>query len=101
MRAAQTPIVSGSRAQWKAPLALVVAAVAIAVVAQPAAAKTGSFVGGFTHADTVASTVPANGDVNPYGVAVAPVSKGDLVKGDVLVSNFNDSANAQGTGTTI
>jgi hypothetical protein len=49
----------------------------------------------------VASTVPANGDVNPYGVAVAPVSKGDLVAGDVLVSNFNDSSNLQGTGTTI
>lgn len=49
----------------------------------------------------VALTVPANGDVNPYGVAVAPVSKGDLVAGDVLVSNFNDSSNLQGTGTTI
>ncbi len=102
MRGAQTPSVSGSRATWKAPLALVVAAVVIAVMAQPAAAKKpGSFIGGFTHIDTVASTVPANGDVNPYGVAVSPVSKGHLVKGDVLVSNFNDSANAQGTGTTI
>ena len=47
------------------------------------------------------STVPANGDVNPYGVAVVPSSHGLLHQGDVLVSNFNDSANAQGTGTTI
>jgi hypothetical protein len=60
-----------------------------------------SFVGGFTHKSLVASTVPVNGDVNPYGVAVATQSIGKLHKGDVLVSNFNDKANAQGTGTTI
>jgi hypothetical protein len=47
------------------------------------------------------STVPANGDVNPYGVAVVPTSHGNLHQGDVLVSNFNNSSNAQGTGTTI
>jgi hypothetical protein len=50
---------------------------------------------------TVASTVPSNGDVNPYGVAIVPTSTGNLVKGHVLVSNFNNSANLQGTGTTI
>jgi hypothetical protein len=50
---------------------------------------------------TVASTVPSNGDVNPYGVAVVPASIGKLVKGHILVSNFNNSANLQGTGTTI
>jgi len=50
---------------------------------------------------TVASTVPPNGDVNPYGVAVVPMSLGDLVQNDVLVSNFNNSQNLQGTGTTI
>jgi hypothetical protein len=49
----------------------------------------------------VASTIPGNGDVNPYGVAVVPHSTGDLRGGDVLVSNFNNSANVQGTGTTI
>jgi hypothetical protein len=49
----------------------------------------------------VASTVPANGDVNPYGVAVVPQTTGALVKGDILVSNFNNANNAQGTGTTI
>ena len=47
------------------------------------------------------STVPANGDVNPYGIAVVPESSGKLVKGSVLVSNFNDKANVQGTGTTL
>ncbi len=50
---------------------------------------------------TLASTVPANGDINPYGVAVVPSSNGLLTKGSVLVSNFNASSNLQGTGTTI
>ncbi len=49
----------------------------------------------------VASTVPANGDVNPYGIVRVPKSKGSLVEGNILVSNFNNSANLQGTGTTI
>ena len=49
----------------------------------------------------IASTVPGNGDVNPYGVAVVPRSTGDLFQGNVLVSNFNNKANVQGTGTTI
>jgi hypothetical protein len=48
---------------------------------------------------TVASTVP--GDVNPYGVVVEPQTQGMLTAGHILVSNFNDAANAQGTGTTI
>jgi hypothetical protein len=50
------------------------------------------------------STIPANGDVNPYGVAFVPrvfPSGGALAGGDVLVSNFNSAANTQGTGTTI
>ena len=34
-------------------------------------------------------------------VAVVPDTIGTLVKGDTLVSNFNDKANVQGTGTTI
>ena len=49
----------------------------------------------------VASTVPANGDVNPYGVALVTSSSGRLTAGDILVSNFNDKANVQGTGTTL
>jgi hypothetical protein len=49
----------------------------------------------------VASTVPANGDINPYGIALVPRTTGSLVKGHILISNFNSSANLQGTGTTI
>ncbi|MGD0125591.1 MAG: hypothetical protein ABSF46_09550 [Terriglobia bacterium] len=54
-----------------------------------------------------ASTVPANGDLNPYGVAFVPAgfpAGPNIVPGDVLVSNFNNSSalgNLEGTGTTI
>ena len=60
-----------------------------------------AFVGPLHHVTTLASTVPANGDVNPYGVAVVPRGTGQLRRGNILVSNFNNKANVQGTGTTI
>ncbi len=47
------------------------------------------------------STVPDNGDQNPYAIAVAPVSRGKILKDDVLIDNFNDRNNLQGLGTTI
>ena len=50
------------------------------------------------------STIPANGDINPYGVVFVPKGfpgGGTIAAGDVLVSNFNNSNNSQGTGTTI
>lgn len=50
------------------------------------------------------STVPANGDLNPYGIAFVPPgfpSGGILKPGDVIVANFNNGGNLQGTGTTI
>jgi hypothetical protein len=50
---------------------------------------------------TLGSTVPDNGDVNPYAVVIAPVSAGAIQKDDVLVDNFNNISNLQGTGTTI
>ena len=53
------------------------------------------------HQRTLTSTVPHNGDVNPYAVVVAPVSAGKIQKGDVLVDNFNGLSNLQGTGVTI
>jgi hypothetical protein len=52
----------------------------------------------------ISSTIPVNGDLNPYGVAFVPPgfpSGGPLAPGDILVSNFNNSGNTQGTGTTI
>lgn len=53
---------------------------------------------------TIGSTVDAtNGDNNPYGLAIAPTTAGNVNAGDLLVCNFNSSAstNASGQGTTI
>lgn len=50
---------------------------------------------------TLTSTVPGNGDVNPYGMAQVKRSTGNLVAGNILISNFNNSSNLQGTGSTI
>ncbi|HTB44916.1 MAG TPA: hypothetical protein VK741_14930 [Acetobacteraceae bacterium] len=50
---------------------------------------------------TLTTTVPDNGDQNPYALVVAPVSAGKIQAGDVLVDNFNDLSNLQGLGTTI
>jgi hypothetical protein len=77
-----------------------IAVLAVAMQASSVLAA-GSFVGGFSSISTVGSTVPANGDVNPYGIVVVPQTIGDLVAGHVLISNFNAKSNLQGTGTTI
>jgi hypothetical protein len=66
-----------------------------------AASASDTFIGNLKTVTPIASTIPANGDVNPYGVAVVPTSTGRLHRGNVLVSNFNNKANVQGTGTTI
>ena len=50
---------------------------------------------------TLASTVADNGDLNPYAIAIAPITAGKIEKDDVLVDNFNNVSNLQGTGTTI
>lgn len=56
------------------------------------------------------STVPPNGDLNPYGVAfmplplqenAPPLANSVLQPGDLLVSNFNGAVNLPGTGTTL
>jgi DNA-binding beta-propeller fold protein YncE len=64
-------------------------------------ARCQSFIGNFDTVTTISSTIPSNGDLNPYGVARVPTTKGKLIAGRFLVSNFNDSKNVQGTGTTI
>ncbi len=73
----------------------------LAMTAPASASTHSSFIGRFSQLKTISSTVPQNGDVNPYGVAVVRHSRGKLHRGDVLVSNFNDMANQQGTGSTI
>jgi hypothetical protein len=77
------------------------AGLAIAPAAQALASPHSSFIGQFHKIKTLASTVPHNGDVNPYGTVVIRQSRGRLHAGDVLISNFNNKANLQGTGKTI
>ena len=91
------------RAARAASAAIAVTCLSLAAAQTSAAASSARppFVGPLHTVSTLASTVPANGDVNPYGVAVVPRGVGALRAGNVLVSNFNNAANLQGTGTTI
>ena len=85
-----------------ASMAVAAAGLAIAPPAAGAIAhQPSSFIGQFHKLSTIGSTVPRNGDVNPYGMVLVPRSRGRLHRGDVLISNFNNKANLQGTGTTI
>jgi len=86
-------------------LRVVLRAGALATVAAPcvaaAAAEQPSFLGSLHRQTTLTSTVPENGDQNPYAIVVAPTSAGVIQKNDVLVTNFNDKGNLQGLGSTI
>ena len=51
---------------------------------------------------TIGSTVdPVFGELNPYGLDIAKTTSGPIAAGDLVVCNFNNSANVQGTGSTI
>ncbi len=81
---------------------VIAAAITLAVAGTATGAThSAAFVARFNHVQTLGSTVPKSGDINPYGIAVVPASKGSLKAGDILVSNFNNKKNLQGTGTTI
>ena len=73
---------------------------ALVVATSLGAIAQSSFIGLLSLGSNI-STVPANGDVNPYGMALVQETTGKLIKGDILISNFNNSANLQGTGTTV
>jgi hypothetical protein len=81
---------------------LLVLATWVAVAALPVQAEepTGLLESIHRH-KTLTSTVTDNGDLNPYAVVVAPASAGRIQKDDVLVDNFNNVSNLQGTGGTI
>ena len=70
-------------------------------LAAPAAYAQSGFLPTLKQHHLLTSTVPANGDQNPYALIVAPASVGSVQRDDVLVDNFNNSGNLQGTGTTI
>jgi hypothetical protein len=85
---------------------------ALAFAASPATAAAAPFISAFSSTTTLASTVPANGDQNPYGIVTVPRSFGKLHAGNILVSNFNNegptdangnptTGGSQGEGTTI
>ncbi|WP_163698176.1 NHL repeat-containing protein [Mycolicibacterium sarraceniae] len=65
------------------------------------APQPGSFLAGKASVSTIAATTPENGDVNPYAIWPVTVNVGTLHAGDVLVDNFNNKSNNQGTGTTV
>jgi hypothetical protein len=80
--------------------AVVAAGLALAPAAQAQTGPT-TYLGNFANLSTVASAVPPNGDQNPYGVFIVQQSTGRLHAGNVLVSDFNNVNNLQGTGSTI
>ena len=88
----------GRVATW---LGAVVASAALLHQTAAHAAQPNSFLDKIHRQATLVSTVPDNGDQNPYAIVVAPVSAGSIQKDDVLVTNFNNDGNLQGLGTTI
>src|SRR5277367_4667684 len=84
------------------PIAALAAALALAAAATPAwSAEPKGLLETINRHLTLTSTVADNGDLNPYAIVVAPVSAGLIEKDDVLVDNFNNVSNLQGTGGTI
>jgi hypothetical protein len=72
--------------------------------------KSTPFIKKFSTVTQGASSAPSAGfeagDQNPYGVWVIPRTVGNLIKGNILVSNFNNAGtaptgNLQGTGSSI
>jgi hypothetical protein len=76
-------------------------ATSVTTPAPTTVAPVAPYLSGLKTLTQIASTVPPNGDVNPYGIAGVTTSAGKLVAGDTLISNFNSKSNTQGTGTTI
>jgi len=83
----------GSALRWYLTALATVLALAISLV-HPKLVAAGTIT-------TLSSTIPSNGDINPYGVFRIPHTTGKLRAGNILVSNFNNFKNQQGTGTTL
>jgi DNA-binding beta-propeller fold protein YncE len=91
------------RYEWRSMRGITsIAALTLSLVVVPRIASADDpFLATVKKHQTLTSTVPENGDQNPYAVIVAPVSVGKIQKDDVLVDNFNNLSNLQGLGTTI
>ena len=96
-----TNLKSGMSEWWRRAACMGALAAALAPCAAAIAAQPASFLDSIRRQTTLTSTVPGNGDQNPYAIVVAPVSAGVIQKDDVLVTNFNNDGNLQGLGTTI
>lgn len=85
------------------PVLVLVAVAALCLVgaASAFADDSSSILKQLQNINIITSTVPPNGDINPYGIAEVKRSVGHLQQGHILISNFNNAANQQGTGTTI
>ena len=73
----------------------------LAALGQPARAEPSGLLELLHKHRTLATTVTDDGDLNPYAVVVAPVSAGKIRQDDVLIDNFNNVSNLQGTGGSI
>ena len=78
-----------------------VAAIAATSSATPAygAATTGGI--GAAPDKTVASVIAPNGDRDPFGIAIVPLTMGKLTAGNLLVAEFGNKNGTAGAGTTI
>ncbi len=90
-----------AKAGASAALLIVAASGLFAAPAQSAAPQTPLFLQGVHHQHILTSMISDDGDSNPYAVIVAPVTSGKIAAGDVLVDDFNNVSNLQGTGTSI
>lgn len=67
-----------------------------------AAVNVQSVLATLSNEQTIGSTSPATPhDVNPYGLDIAKVSSGRITAGDLVVCDFNNPGNVQGTGTEV
>jgi hypothetical protein len=96
-----TNLKSGMSAWWRRAVCVSALAGALSSSSSAIAAQSDAFLDRIHRQTTLTSTVPDNGDQNPYAIVVAPVSAGVIQKDDILVTNFNNDGNLQGLGTTI
>jgi hypothetical protein len=82
-------------------LSALIASAALAPQAAAPATQPANFLDSIHRQSVLSTTVPENGDQNPYAIVVAPAPAGSIQKDDVLVDNFNNDGNLQGLGTTI
>jgi hypothetical protein len=83
-----------------ATLAVSTAAITALSAASAAAAPTRGQQGRWRN-KAVASVIAPNGDRDPFGIAVIPLTSGILTAGNLLVADFSDKHGTAGAGTTI